>query len=523
MIKNLKKISKYDDFQNPIQMKNLKKEKKNKNLEDFDRLQNEINSKKTKTNDLGQIEDRDKNRDTNTKNEEIQRNKKDNLEKYNDLQNEINSKKKKTNDLGQIEDRNEKEEEVKKSKKYQELENEINKKSKFIKKNISDDNEFGIKDENVIIDLKKEPQQKPTPPEPKKQNVETEVQKPTPEPKKQNVEIEVQKPTPEPKKQNVEIEVQKPTPEPKKQNVETNKPKSETKDEMKIEKEVEKENIKIKKLEKRKNLYENNTNNFQYDFEPEDSTQIKKILTNFEKKFLDKKDTENDSENITELKNKKDKLFNKLYRVNNLIREEKKKRTIQMLEEEKRKLELEKQKLFDILDSEQNEEELKYKEEIRKDLLKDKIWNNEYMKQFSESNYINKKCLDQYDLGELKKLIDFVEENKSKTDKKFESIREYTKNNKFNGKPPVLKYKISGSSQQDLITLTFDYEEYELVHTYNKNEPIQTLIDQIRFDMRKEIDFKIGPKKDSYFDCNKTESLKSCGIENFSKIYIHKM
>ena len=81
--------------------------------------------------------------------------------------------------------------------------------------------------------------------------------------------------------------------------------------------------------------------------------------------------------------------------------------------------------------------------------------------------------------------------------------------------PPSLKFPIEAGDAVDVFTIRFRLPGgAALTHSFNKNEPLESVIQQLRFDTKHIGDFTLTIPPRTVINCSKETPINQCGIEN---------
>lgn len=87
--------------------------------------------------------------------------------------------------------------------------------------------------------------------------------------------------------------------------------------------------------------------------------------------------------------------------------------------------------------------------------------------------------------------------------------------------PPVLKYAIENSDVGDILYLRFRLPTGHTVnHTFNRYEPLRSVMQQLRFDMKTNDKFTLSIPPRTMITCDNDSTLLQCGIENRTMINV---
>lgn len=87
--------------------------------------------------------------------------------------------------------------------------------------------------------------------------------------------------------------------------------------------------------------------------------------------------------------------------------------------------------------------------------------------------------------------------------------------------PPTLTYPIESSSNTDILHLRFRLPTGATVnHSFNRYEPLRSVHQQLRFDMRSNDKFTLSIPPRTIITCSEDSSLFQCGIENRTMINV---
>jgi hypothetical protein len=96
--------------------------------------------------------------------------------------------------------------------------------------------------------------------------------------------------------------------------------------------------------------------------------------------------------------------------------------------------------------------------------------------------------------------------------------------------PPIYKYDITKYNHADLVILRFtlptnqQMKTNQITHTFHKDEPLLTLIDQLKYDIRYLYDIVLNVAGRKVIMCDYSNTITECGIPNRSNIYVtHKL
>ena len=82
-------------------------------------------------------------------------------------------------------------------------------------------------------------------------------------------------------------------------------------------------------------------------------------------------------------------------------------------------------------------------------------------------------------------------------------------------KPPILQFPIETGNANDILSLRFRLPTGSVItHSFNKNEPLRSLITQIRFDTKHLGDFILTIHPRNVIECSPETSLTDCGVTN---------
>jgi len=87
--------------------------------------------------------------------------------------------------------------------------------------------------------------------------------------------------------------------------------------------------------------------------------------------------------------------------------------------------------------------------------------------------------------------------------------------------PPIYRYDITNFNNNDLIILRFKLPTNKQVnHTFHKDEPLITLINQIKYDLRYLYGLVLNIAGRQVISCDYNYTISQCGIPNRSTIYV---
>jgi len=87
--------------------------------------------------------------------------------------------------------------------------------------------------------------------------------------------------------------------------------------------------------------------------------------------------------------------------------------------------------------------------------------------------------------------------------------------------PPIYRYDITNFNNNDLIILRFTLPTNKQVnHTFHKDEPLITLINQIKYDLRYLYGLVLNISGRHVISCDYNYTISQCGIQNRSTIYV---
>jgi hypothetical protein len=90
-------------------------------------------------------------------------------------------------------------------------------------------------------------------------------------------------------------------------------------------------------------------------------------------------------------------------------------------------------------------------------------------------------------------------------------------------KPPLLRYAIEVGSKEDIFTLRFRlYDGSVVTHSFNRREPIASLFQQLRFDLRDLGELKLTMQPRKLVNCDLETSIEDCGIADRSMIIVER-
>lgn len=89
--------------------------------------------------------------------------------------------------------------------------------------------------------------------------------------------------------------------------------------------------------------------------------------------------------------------------------------------------------------------------------------------------------------------------------------------------PPELKYSIEDGPAEEIYSLKFRFPNgRSITHSFNMNEPLETVIEQLRFDTKYVGNFLLKRMPNIIVDCSPSESLYDCGIVNRDLIIVEE-
>ena len=87
--------------------------------------------------------------------------------------------------------------------------------------------------------------------------------------------------------------------------------------------------------------------------------------------------------------------------------------------------------------------------------------------------------------------------------------------------PPIYRYDITNFNNNDLIILRFKLPTNKQVnHSFHKDEPLITLINQIKYDLRYLYGLVLNIAGRQVISCDYNYTISQCGIPNRSTIYV---
>jgi hypothetical protein len=90
-----------------------------------------------------------------------------------------------------------------------------------------------------------------------------------------------------------------------------------------------------------------------------------------------------------------------------------------------------------------------------------------------------------------------------------------------NMSPPNYRYDITNFNTNDLIILRFTLPTNKQVnHSFHKDEPLITLINQIKYDLRYLYGLVLNIAGRQVISCDYNYTISQCGIPNRSTIYV---
>jgi hypothetical protein len=90
-----------------------------------------------------------------------------------------------------------------------------------------------------------------------------------------------------------------------------------------------------------------------------------------------------------------------------------------------------------------------------------------------------------------------------------------------NMQPPIYSYDIANFNTNDLIILRFTLPtKKQINHTFHKDEPLLTLINQIKYDLRYLYGLILNIAGRQVISCDYNYTISQCGIPNRSTIYV---
>jgi hypothetical protein len=86
---------------------------------------------------------------------------------------------------------------------------------------------------------------------------------------------------------------------------------------------------------------------------------------------------------------------------------------------------------------------------------------------------------------------------------------------------PTLQYPIATSFAEDLINLRFRLSNDKIVnHTFNRNEPLSSVIQQIKYDLKSSAPISLTIYPRTVISCTPDTPIHVCGIQNRSTILV---
>lgn len=90
-------------------------------------------------------------------------------------------------------------------------------------------------------------------------------------------------------------------------------------------------------------------------------------------------------------------------------------------------------------------------------------------------------------------------------------------------KPPMLRYAVDVGPKEDIFTLRFRLYDGSVVnHSFHRSEPIDSLFQQLRFDLRELGELRLTMQPRKLVNCDSSTSIEDCGILDRSTIIVER-
>lgn len=91
-------------------------------------------------------------------------------------------------------------------------------------------------------------------------------------------------------------------------------------------------------------------------------------------------------------------------------------------------------------------------------------------------------------------------------------------------KPPLLRYAIDVGDKANIYTLRFRlYDGSTVTHAFHRAEPISSLFQQLRFDLRDAGELRLTMQPRKLVDCGLDTSIEDCGVTDRSTIIVERV
>jgi ATPase subunit of ABC transporter with duplicated ATPase domains len=104
--------------------------------------------------------------------------------------------------------------------------------------------------------------------------------------------------------------------------------------------------------------------------------------------------------------------------------------------------------------------------------------------------------------------------------RKLQEVKQLENAKRENLRSPILRFPIEDANTGDLLMLRFKLPDGSTInHTFHRNEPLESLIQQLRFDLKHLGDFILVIQPNTIINCSRDTAIGDCGVQN--RVLVH--